>query len=102
MLGHRLSIEVGASLEEVDQTLSLLRTILLSCIPLVLIVATAGGWWISSRALRPVDLLTAAAEAIGMHDLSRRLPLPVPETNYSAWQRHGTGCWIESPHPCSR
>ena len=76
MLGHPLSIELGASLEEVDQTLSLLRTILLSCIPLVLIVATAGGWWISSRALRPVDLLTAAAEAIGMHDLSRRLPLP--------------------------
>jgi two-component system, OmpR family, heavy metal sensor histidine kinase CusS len=76
VFGQRLSIEFGESLEEVDETLSLLQTILLSCIPLVLIVSTAGGWWISSRALRPVDALTAAAEAISVRDLSRRLPVP--------------------------
>ena len=76
VLGHRLSIELGASLEEVSATLSLLRTILFSSVPLILIIATAGGWWISGRALQPVDTLTTAAEAIGPNDLSSRLPVP--------------------------
>ena len=76
VLGHRVSIELGASLEEVSETLSLLRTILFSSVPLILIIATAGGWWISGRALQPVDTLTTAAEAIGPNDLSSRLPVP--------------------------
>ena len=76
VLGHRLSIELGASLEEVSATLSLLRTILFSSVPLILIIATAGGWWISGRALQPVDTLTTAVEAIGPNDLSSRLPVP--------------------------
>lgn len=76
VLGHRLSIELGASLKEVSETLSLLRTILFSSVPLILIIATAGGWWISGRALQPVDTLTTAAEAIGPNDLASRLPVP--------------------------
>src|SRR5262245_8177246 len=76
VLGHRLSIELGASLEDISKTLSLLRTILFSSIPLILIIATAGGWWISGRALQPVDTLTTAVEAIGPNDLSSRLPVP--------------------------
>ena len=76
VLGHRLSIELGAPLEEVSATLSRLRTILFSSVPLILIIATAGGWWISGRALQPVDTLTTAVEAIGPNDLSSRLPVP--------------------------
>ena len=76
VLGHGLSIEVGASVEEVFATLSLLRTILFSTVPLILIIAAAGGWWISGRALQPVDTLTTAVEAIGPNDLSSRLPVP--------------------------
>jgi len=76
VLGHPLSIELGVSLEEVSKTLSLLRTILFSSVPLILIIATAGGWWISGRALQPVDTLTTAVEAIGPNDLSSRLPVP--------------------------
>jgi heavy metal sensor kinase len=73
--GHRLSIELGTSLEEVDQTLGLLRAILLWCIPLVMTVASLGGWWIGGQALKPLDALTAAAETIGLRELSSRLPV---------------------------
>ncbi|HKV85133.1 MAG TPA: HAMP domain-containing sensor histidine kinase [Ktedonobacterales bacterium] len=43
--------------------------------PLTLLVAALGGYWVASRAMRPVRLITRAAQAIGEKDLSRRLLL---------------------------
>lgn len=71
--GHQLTIEMGAPLRQVYETLALLRNALLLCVPLMLTVAIFGGSWIAKRALRPVDEMTADARAIGMNDLSRRL-----------------------------
>jgi signal transduction histidine kinase len=71
--GHDLTIEMGAPLGQVHETLSLLRNALLFCVPLMLAVAVVGGTFIAKRALRPVDAMTADAQAIGMNDLSRRL-----------------------------
>jgi heavy metal sensor kinase len=45
-------------------------------IPAVLAIATGGGWWMSRRALAPVDEITATARSIGESSLSRRLPVP--------------------------
>jgi heavy metal sensor kinase len=71
--GHELIVEMGAPLGQVYETLSLLRNALILCVPLMLVIAVAGGTWIAKRALRPVDAMTADAQAIGMNDLSRRL-----------------------------
>ncbi|MGH2486792.1 MAG: sensor histidine kinase, partial [Ktedonobacterales bacterium] len=43
--------------------------------PLTLLIAALGGYWVASRAMRPVRLITRAAQAIGENDLSRRLRL---------------------------
>jgi methyl-accepting chemotaxis protein len=41
----------------------------------LLLIAMAGGYWISRRALSPVDRITAAARSIGIRNLSERLPV---------------------------
>jgi heavy metal sensor kinase len=45
-------------------------------IPLLLLLAGAGGYWIASRALSPIFSMIAAAEAIHPSDLSTRLREP--------------------------
>jgi signal transduction histidine kinase len=41
----------------------------------VLLVMTIGGYWLATRAMRPVRLITRTAREIGQTDLSRRLHL---------------------------
>ncbi len=55
-------------------TVGLYRTI-----PLILLVSSLGGYWLSRRALRPVDLLIAEARSVTVRDLSRRLTVPVAD-----------------------
>jgi signal transduction histidine kinase len=47
---------------------------LLASAPLLLLVSSAGGYWLSRRALRPVDRITATARSISIRNLSERLP----------------------------
>ncbi|HYR83906.1 MAG TPA: ATP-binding protein [Terriglobia bacterium] len=55
------------------------RNLLLLMIPLVLMIACLGGYWISGRALAPVDEITRVAKSITVQNLSHRLV--VPETS---------------------
>ncbi len=48
---------------------------LLASAPVLLLVSSAGGYWLSRRALRPVDQITAAARSISIRNLSERLPV---------------------------
>ncbi len=48
---------------------------LLASIPILLVVSSAAGYWISRRALRPVDRITATARSISIRNLSERLPV---------------------------
>ncbi|SFS18262.1 Signal transduction histidine kinase [Granulicella pectinivorans] len=48
---------------------------LLAWIPALLLVSSAGGYWMSRRALRPVDRITATARSISIGNLSERLPV---------------------------
>ncbi|HEY4378700.1 MAG TPA: ATP-binding protein [Acidobacteriaceae bacterium] len=48
---------------------------LLASLPILLLISSAGGYWISRRALRPVDTVTASARSIGIRSLSERIPV---------------------------
>ncbi len=69
-------LEISSSLEAIDHTLDLLKILLFSLVPVVIVVACAGGAWLSRRALKPVDEITTAAQTIGIGNLSLRLRTP--------------------------
>jgi heavy metal sensor kinase len=47
---------------------------LLASAPLLLLISSVGGYWLSRRALKPVDRITATARAISIRNLSERVP----------------------------
>jgi heavy metal sensor kinase len=76
MEGQTFDLGVGMSVASVEHTLDLLRFLLLGLSPLVILIACAGGAWLSGRALKPVKDVTAAALNISIENLSERLPVP--------------------------
>lgn len=76
-------IYVGGSLEESIFILRAYRRALLLLLPCLLAFATMGGYFLSRRAMRPVDRMTRAAVGIGVGNLSSRLP--VPEAHDELW-----------------
>jgi hypothetical protein len=74
--GHVYSMHVAAPLSEVQQGLSDALWMLAPVFPAVLLLASAGGYWISRRALAPVDEITSTAKLITAEHLSQRLTVP--------------------------
>lgn len=73
LLGY---LQVARSLETVEATLRRLLALLLASIPLTVLGAGVGGYFLAGRALRPVDAMIDAAERIDRQNLSQRLPEP--------------------------
>lgn len=48
---------------------------LFASVPIVLLASSAGGYWISRRALKPVDAITATARSISIGNISERVPV---------------------------
>lgn len=69
---------VGSSLEPTDEELESLREVLAYVIPLALILAGAGGWFLARQSLAPVATMAERARKIGVEDLSARLPVANP------------------------
>jgi heavy metal sensor kinase len=71
--GKMYRVQLATPLDQVFDVLRDLQWLLLLSIPLVLILATFGGYWMSRRALAPVDAMTSTARSISEHSLSQRL-----------------------------
>jgi two-component system OmpR family sensor kinase len=71
-------VVVGTSLEPTDEELESLRGILAYVVPLSLIVAGIGGWFLAGRSLSPVVGMADRARQIGVDNLSERLPVANP------------------------
>ena len=71
-------IVVGSSLEPTDEELESLRGILSYVVPLSLVIAGLGGWFLARRSLSPVVAMADRARQIGVGSLSARLPVANP------------------------
>src|SRR5207248_5123526 len=70
------TVQVAAPVDEALEALERFRVILAFAAPLLLIGASAGGYWISRRALAPVDEISRAAQRISIENLTDRLQVP--------------------------
>jgi heavy metal sensor kinase len=67
------TVEMGLAADDAVETLELFRSYLLMFAPLLLLVAAGVGYWMSRRALSPVDALVRTARAVTGANLDSRL-----------------------------
>jgi heavy metal sensor kinase len=70
---HRYTVQTGLLLDDVVDTLSVFKLYLLMFAPLLFVSAAAGGYWLSRRALAPVDAIVQSARTISGTNLQSRL-----------------------------
>ena len=68
-------IELGVSIAPIEEALDRLLDLLALLLPVLIVCAAAGGYWLVSWALRPVDRLSQTAEQMSLQNLSLRLPV---------------------------
>jgi heavy metal sensor kinase len=71
--GQTYTIQAAAPLSNLQDGLRAAAWRLVLAIPFALVVAAAGGFWLSRRALAPVDRITQTARLITAESLSKRL-----------------------------
>ena len=67
------TVEMGIAADDAVETLELFRSYLLMFAPMLLLVAAGVGYWMSRRALSPVDALVRTARAVSGTSLDSRL-----------------------------
>jgi heavy metal sensor kinase len=77
--GGRFVVVVAASLDDRNESLANLGTILLIGGPVALLLASLAGYVVSGRALRPVEAMRRRAAAISAAEPEQRLPLPAAD-----------------------
>jgi heavy metal sensor kinase len=74
--GASYNIQLGSPLGLPYKALDQFLQAMLGFIPLFVLAASGGGYWLSSRALAPVDRIIQDARSIGHRNLSQRLMVP--------------------------
>lgn len=77
--GHTYTIGVAEVLDPYRESMRQFGVALLISAPLALLFASLAGFWMSSRALSPVDRITREARSIRVGNPARRLPVPPAE-----------------------
>lgn len=67
---------VGRSLDDVEEATGATVQLLALGVPLLVLVVGAVTWWITGRALRPVEAIREEVETISSSELDRRVPEP--------------------------
>jgi heavy metal sensor kinase len=68
-------VQIGMPMEPFGRMLKQLRWTLGISVPPLLLLACIGGYWLSGRALRPVDEIAQTVQRIGSRNLAERLTL---------------------------
>jgi heavy metal sensor kinase len=72
-------VQIGMPLHAYDELTERFFGTALIASPLLLGLAAIAGYWLSRRALRPVDAITATARSISSPTLASRLPVPASD-----------------------
>ena len=72
--GDRYMVEAGSPLDSVGTALKQWLILMAVALPILDLTAVGAGYWLLSRALRPVREMTESAERITSHNLDERLP----------------------------
>ena len=73
---NKYRIQVAAPMDDFYEALDSFKWVVLSLSPLLVVLASGGGYWLSRRALAPVDRITRATQEINSSNLSKRLDVP--------------------------
>jgi heavy metal sensor kinase len=76
--GTRFEIHAAVPTEPFDQALDRFRVIEKEAFPILVLLASLLGYWLSGKSLQPVNRIIQTAEQIGAQNLSRRLEVPEP------------------------
>ena len=76
--GNTYEIHAAVPTEPFDQALDRFRLIEKETLPLLVLLASLLGYWLSGKSLAPVDRIIRSAEQIGVENLSGRLEVPEP------------------------
>jgi len=68
-------VQIAAPMDDFYDAVNRFRLLLLFSVPVLLLVASAGGYWLGRKALAPVGEIARAAQSISEHELSKRLPI---------------------------
>jgi len=71
--GQPYTVQVAAPVGELAEALARYRLTIILLVPAVLLLASGGGYWMSRRALVPVDRIIRDAQSIGSQNLQKRL-----------------------------
>lgn len=73
------TLQIAQNLTVTQRTLRSLTFTLLVGVPLIVVLAGVGGYFLAARALAPIDSIVRTARALSANDLSTRLNLPAAE-----------------------
>lgn len=73
--GETVYLAVASPQAGNQMVLDLFREGLIASAPILLLISSACGYWLSRRALMPVDKIIAAARSVSIRNLSERLPV---------------------------
>lgn len=76
--GRVFEIHAAVPTEPFDQALDRFRIIEKEALPLLVLLASLLGYWLSGKSLQPVNQIIRTAQEIGVQNLSRRLEVPEP------------------------
>jgi len=68
-------VQIAAPMDDFYDAVNRFKLILLFSVPVLVLVASAGGYWLSRKAVAPVGEIARAAQSISEHELSKRLPI---------------------------
>ncbi len=71
--GVSYDVVAATAMDDFERAVDRFELALYVAVPFFLVVAGLGGYWLSRRALTPVDEITQAARNIGAQDLGKRL-----------------------------